>query len=177
MSSKLLRALAITGGLAFIAEGALELARHQHEHFSTATDYLIEAAFAAGLLLTLAGFLAVHLRQERDLGGLGAWAFRIAVAGQGTLGIVGLATLARGRDALEPLFPIAVLAWSVGTVGYAAATARTRVLPGWLAPALGLATIVGIALNPGGAIVLGGLWLLVAVTVTGEHYRLRPAVA
>jgi hypothetical protein len=177
LSSKILRALAIAGGLAFVAEGALELAHHQHEHFTVATDYLIEAAFAAGLLLTLAGLLAVHLRQERDLGAVGVWAFRIAIAGQGALGVVALATLARGQDALGPLFPLAVVAWAAGTIAYAVATARARVLPAWLAPALAFGTLVGIALNPGGTILLGALWLTLSATVAVERYPLRPATA
>jgi hypothetical protein len=37
-----------------------------------------------------------------------------------------------------------------------------------------VATIAGIALDPGGTILLGGLWL---VAVLGEGYRLRPAIA
>ena len=177
MSSKLLRALASIGGLAFIADGVIELAHRQHDPFTVAADYLIEAALACGLLLTLGGFFALHLRQERDLGGLGAWAFRVAIVGQGTLGVVALATLARGEDALGPVFPLAVAAWAGGTIAYAVATDRARVLPRWTAPALGLATIAGIALDPGGAIVLGVLWLALTATVTGKRYRLRPAVA
>jgi hypothetical protein len=177
LSSRFLRALAIAGGLAFIAEGALELAHHQHGRFTDAGDYLIEAAFAAGLLMTLAGLLAVHLRQERDLGPLGAWAFRVATAGQGALGLVALATLARGQDALGPLFPLAVVAWAAGTIAYAVATARARVLPRWLAPSLALGTIAGIVLNPGGTIVLGALWLTLTATVAGERYRLRAVTA
>jgi hypothetical protein len=177
MSSRLLRAATITGALAFIAEGALELAHHQHDHFSGAADYLIEAAFAAGLLLTLAGLFALHLRQERDLGSLGTWSFRVAFCGQGALGIVALATLARGQDALGPLFPVAVLAWVGGTIGYVVATGRAGVLARWVCVALGVGTLVGIAINPGGAIVLGALWLTLGVLVLGERYELRTAVA
>jgi hypothetical protein len=177
LSSKFLRALTVTGGLAFIAEGGLELAHHQHDHFGGVADYMTEAAFATGLLLTLAGFLAVHLRQERDLRPLGTWAVRVALAGQGTLGVIALATLARGHDALGPLFPIAVLAWAAGTIAYAVATHKARVFPRWTAPTLALGTVAGIALNPGGTLLLGALWLTLAVAVIDERYRLRPAVA
>ncbi len=176
MSGRLLRAVTAAGALAFVSEGALELAHHQHDHFSGAADYLIEAAFALGLLLTLAGLFALHLRQERDLGALGTWSFRVAVCGQGALGIVALATLVRGQDALGPLFPLAVLAWVLGTIGYAVATRGAGVLPRWLAFALAGGTVVGILLNPGGTIVLGALWAIVAVEVLGHRYQLRPAV-
>jgi hypothetical protein len=176
MSGKLLRAVAATGALAFVSEGALELAHHQHDHFSGAADYLIEAAFALGLLLTLAGLFALHLRQERDLRALGTWSFRVAVCGQGALGVVAFATLVRGQDALGPVFPIAVLAWVLGTIGYAVAMLRACALPRWLAFVLAGGTVVGILVNPGGAIVLGGLWLTVATQVLGDRYELRPAV-
>lgn len=177
MSNGLLRKLTMAGALAFAAEGVLELAHHQHDHFSGAADYLIEAAFAAGLLLTLAGWFALHLRQERDLGGLGTWSFRVAVCGQGALGIVALATLVRGQDALGPVFPIAVMAWVLGTIGYAVATGRAATFARWVPIAFALGTAAGIVINPGGAIVLGALWLALATTILGERYELRPATA
>ena len=114
------------------------------------------------------------MRQERDVPSFGVWASsRVAFAGQGLLGIVGLATIFRGQDALGPLFPVGVLAWAAGTVVYSVATARAAVLPRWLAPALAIGTVVAIALNPGGAIVLGALWLVLATAVLGEGRALR----
>lgn len=177
MSSKMLQLLARVGAVAFVASGVTELAHHQSDPLSSAADYGIEAGFAAGLLLTLAGLYALHMRQERDVPSFGVWAFRVAFAGQGLLGIVGLATIFRGQDALGPLFPVGVLAWAAGTVVYSVATARAAVLPRWLAPALAIGTVVAIALNPGGAIVLGALWLVLATAVLGEGRALRPAAA
>jgi hypothetical protein len=177
MSGRLLRAATIAGALAFVGEGALELAHHQHDHFSGAADYLIEAAFAAGLLLTLAGLFALHLRQERDVSSFGTWSFRVAFCGQGALGVVALATLVRGQDALGPLFPIAVLAWVVGTIAYAVASGKAGVLPGWIPFALAGGTVVGILINPGGTIVLGALWLGLTAAALGDRYQLRPEVA
>jgi hypothetical protein len=177
MSSRLLRTMTMTGAVAFLAEGALELAHHQHDHFIGAADYLIEAAFACGLVLTLAGIFALHLRQERDLGALGTWSFRVAVCGQAALGAVALATIVRGEDALGPVFPLGVLAWMLGTIAYAVATRRSAILAGWVPLVLAIGTVVGILVNPGGAIVLGGLWLVLAATVLGERYELRPAAA
>ena len=176
MSSKMLQLLARVGAVAFVACGVTELAHHQADPLGTAADYGIEAGFAAGLLLTLAGFYGVHLRQERDLPAFGVWAFRVAFAGQGLLGIVGLATIFRGQDALGPLFPVGVLAWAAGTVVYAVATSRAGVLGRWVAPVLAIGTLAGIAVNPGGAIVIGALWLGLASTVMGEGRALRPAL-
>ncbi len=177
MSITSLRLAAGIGGLAFIAEGATELAHTQAHRFASVGDYLIEAALAAGLLLTLAGLLALHLRQERDTGQLGAWSFRVAAAGQGALGVVALATLLRGHDALGPVFPIALVAWLLGTVVFAFATYRAAVLPRWVAPTLPVAIIVSVALGHGGTIALGAAWLVLAGALLGDRHALRPAIA
>jgi len=177
MSSVRLRLLTAAGAVALIVSGITELLHAEGDPLSSATDYGIEATFAAGLLLTLAGFYALHLRQERALPAFGAWAFRIAAAGQGLLGIVALATIARGEDALGPLFPLGVLAWAAGTLAYAAATAKAGALPRWVAALLAVGTVAGIALDPGGAIVVGSMWVAVAGTVLSEAPALRPAPA
>jgi hypothetical protein len=177
MSSARLRLLTAAGAVAFIASGITELLHKEADPLSTAADYGIEATFAAGLLLTLAGLYALHQRQERRLPAFGVWAFRIAACGQGLLGIVALATIMRGEDALGPLFPLGVLAWAAGTIAYAVATRKAGVFPGWVAPVLVGGTVVGIALDPGGAIVVGGMWLALATTVLSEVGMLRPARA
>jgi hypothetical protein len=177
MSSARLRLLTAAGAVAFIASGITQLVHKEADPLSTAADYGIEATFAAGLLLTLAGLYALHLRQERELPAFGAWAFRIAACGQGLLGIVALATIMRGEDALGPLFPIGVLAWAAGTIAYSVATAKTAVFPRWVAPLLSVATVAGIALDPGGTIVVGAMWLTLATTVLSEVGMLRPARA
>jgi hypothetical protein len=177
MSSARLRLLTAAGSVAFIASGIAQLVHKEADPLKSAADYGIEASFAAGLLLTLAGLYALHQRQERDLPGFGIWAFRIAACGQGLLGIVALATIARGQDALGPLFPLGVAAWALGTIAYAVATAKTHVLPRWVAPALAVCTLAGIALDPGGTIVIGAMWLSLAATLFGEVGLTRPAPA
>jgi hypothetical protein len=178
MSSARSRLIAAAGAVAFIASGIIELLHPEGDPLSSATDYGIEATFAAGLLLTLAGLYGIHQRQERALPAFGVWAFRVAAAGQGLLGIVALATIARGEDALGPLFPLGVAAWAIGTIAYAVATAKTRALPRWVGPLLGAGTVVGIALDPGGAIVVGAMWLALAGTALNEEAALmRPAPA
>lgn len=176
MSSKMLQLFAGAGALAFVAGGALEVAHHQGDPLKSAADYGIEVGFAAGLLLTLAGFYKLHLQQERDLSAFGVWAFRVAISGQAVLGIVGLATILRGQDALGPLFPLAVVAWGGGTLAYAVATTKAAVLPRWVPVVLAVGTIAGIALDPGGMIVIGALWLALASTILGDR-SLRPVEA
>jgi hypothetical protein len=177
MSSARLRLFTAAGAVAFIASGIAQLAHKEADPLSSVADYGIEASFAAGLLLTLAGIYALHQRQERDLPGFGVWAFRIAACGQGLLGIVALATIARGEDALGPLFPLGVAAWALGTIAYAVATGKAAVLPRWVAPLLAVGTLAGIALDPGGTIVIGTMWLALASTVLNEAVALRPAPA
>lgn len=177
MSTNTLRTAAITGAVIFIAGGALELAHKQADHFKNAADYGIEAALALGMLGALAGLLGLHLTQEARLGGVATWMFRIAATGQGLLALCALATLARGEDALGPLFLLGVLAYVVGTIGYAVATSRAAVAPRWVGPVLAVGTIVGIAVNPGGTIVIGAAWLLIATSLLGTRTALRPAVS
>ena len=180
MSSKMRQLFAGAGALAFVAGGALEVAHHQGDPLKSAADYGIEVGFAAGLLLTLAGFYKLHLQQERDLSSIGVWAFKRTPSGcsgvKAVLGIVGLATILRGQDALGPLFPLAVVAWGGGTLAYAVATAKAAVLPRWVPVVLAVGTIAGIALDPGGMIVIGALWLALASTILGGR-SLRPVEA
>jgi hypothetical protein len=174
MSSKMLQLFAGVGGLTFIASGATEVAHHQGDPLKTAADYGIEVGLAAGLLLSLAGLYKLHLQQERDLSSFGVWAFRVAACGQTVLGIVAAATILRGQDALGPLFPLGVLAWGGGTLAYAVATAKAAVMPRWVPVALAVGTVTGIAVNPGGAVIVGALWLALAATVLGDRSALRP---
>jgi hypothetical protein len=65
----------------------------------------------------------------------------------------------------------------LGTIGYAVATGRAATFARWVPIAFALGTAAGIVINPGGAIVLGALWLALATTILGERYELRPATA
>jgi hypothetical protein len=177
MSIRTLKALTAGGAVTFAASGAVELAHHQASHFKSAADYGIEATFATGLLLTLAGLYNLHLHQEHALGALGMWAFRIAAGGQGLLGLVAVATLLRGHDTLGPLFPLAVIAWAAGTLAYVTTTIRARVLPRESAALLGVGTLAGIAINPGGTVVLAALWLALTMTALRDRPSLEPAIA
>jgi hypothetical protein len=160
MSTRTLRVLAACGAAAFMAEGLMELAHHQADPFKSAIDYSTEAAFAVGLLATLAGWARLHRRIEPYARRTANWSIRVAAGGQGLLGLVALGTTLRGNDVLGPLFPLGVLAWVLGTLVYAVGIGRARILPAWQPVVLAVGTIAGIFVEPGGTLVLGAMWLL-----------------
>jgi hypothetical protein len=177
MSSKTLTAATFAGALAFVAEGVVQLAHTQAEHFTVAGDYLIEGLFAAGLLLTMAGLLGLQLRQEAGAGRLASVGFSMAMVGQGVHGAVAVATAIHGQDVLGPLVPVAMLVWLSGLVCFAIGTFRARILPRWAGPLLPLSLLAGIAAGPAGPIVLGVAWLAEAALVLTDRYELRPALS
>ena len=177
MTIRSLRPVALAGAVAFLAEGALEAVQPQAQPLTSAADFLMEGLFAAGLLLTLAGLLELHLRQGAAAGALGTWGFRLAAVGQGALGLVALASLARGHDVLGPLFAAALLAWLVGTVLTAVAGRRAGVVPAWAATALPVALVAGFAVGAGGLLVLGLAWFAVLAALGAPRTAVRPALA
>src|SRR6476469_4546176 len=99
------------------------------------------------------------------------------MAGQGTLGLVALASLLRGGDVLGPLFMLGLLFWVGGTATFAVATARAGVLPRWSGAALLVALLASFFVGPGGTVVLGVAWLAVAGVLLGDRYDLQPQAA
>src|ERR671916_3397022 len=79
--------VAVLGGASYVLSGVVQLAsREQTDPFSRASDNLIQILLALSLLLTLAGFVALHLRQAGNYGGPRAWTgFRAAFVGQGAM--------------------------------------------------------------------------------------------
>ena len=94
--------VAILGGAVFVVLGYVQLTSpEQADPFSRTSDYLIEALRALALLLTLAGFVALHLLQASGYGGPRGWTgFRAAVVGQGAILASAVASLAAGAPAL-----------------------------------------------------------------------------
>jgi hypothetical protein len=70
-----------------------------------------------------------------------------------------------------------VLAYVLGTTVYSVMTARAGVLPRWVGIALALGTIVGVALNPGGTIVIGAIWVALSSAPLGARLAVRPALS
>jgi hypothetical protein len=101
MSPRAVRPLALVAmveGALYVVLGALQLASPERaDPFFRTSDYLIQILLVLSLLLTLAGFLALHLRQAGVYSGPRGWTgFRAAVIGQGAMLAAAAVSLATG---------------------------------------------------------------------------------
>ena len=95
------------------------------------TDYLIETLFVLGLagtLVTIAGLCAL---QRGHYGRTGEAGSLTAFVGHALLLSAATATALAGREVLDAVFPLGVLAVLVGLVLLGAATLQARVLLRW----------------------------------------------
>ena len=127
--------VAVLGGASYVLSGVVQLASpEQTDPFSRASDYLIGALLALSFLLTLAGFLALHLRQAGRYGGPRGWTgFRAATLGQGAMLVSAVVSLAAGKLALGFLYVVGVFVLLVGLALLSVATYRAAILPHWSA--------------------------------------------
>src|SRR5215207_1210295 len=66
--------VAMLGGASYVLSGVVHLASpEQTDPFSRASDNLIQILLALSFLLTLAGFVALHVRQAGNYGGPRGW--------------------------------------------------------------------------------------------------------
>ncbi len=162
-----LRALAIGGGILFVAQAVAAAVTEQNEKYAGSTaDVLSDGLLAAGLLLSLAGLDALRRM-------LSARMATVAIGGQLALLISIAGTIAAGREALDALFVVGALVWLVGLVGIAVAVGRSgerRWRPSLALPLAGIAALA--FADTGGAVLLGLLWLVLAPRLGGE----QPAV-
>jgi hypothetical protein len=160
------------GGLAGVAAGVLyvlsaiiSLVAPQQRVFDSFSDYLIEILFVVALAGTLVAVVSLHALQSGRYGRLGAAGSAITFIGYALLFVAAAATTLAGREVLDAVFPIGVLAILVGSILLGAMTLRARMLP-WLC---GVLLIVGfpltvpldVAISGAGGIVLGIVWALV----------------
>ncbi len=163
MSPQAVRPLALTamvGGALYVIAGFVQLTSpEQSAPFSRMSDYLIEAVLALSLLLTLAGFVALHLllRAGGYRGLRGSTGFRAAVLGQGAMLASTVASLIAGAAALGFLYFAGTLVLLVGLALLSVATHRAALLPGW-SPYLVGALAVGV-LGGFGMVVVGVVWI------------------
>jgi hypothetical protein len=168
MSSGLIRRGGLTGvaaGLLYVLSAILSLIAPQQRVFDSFSDYLIEIIFVVALAGTLVAIVGVHALQSGRYGPLGAAGSLITFVGYALLFVAAAVTTLAGREALDAVFPIGVLAILVGSILLGAMTIRARVLPWWC----GVLLIVGfpltvpldVAISGAGGIVLGIVWALV----------------
>jgi hypothetical protein len=137
--------VAMLGGASFVLAGVVQLASpEQTDPFSRSSGYLIQGLLALSFLLTLAGFVALHLLQAGHYGGPRGWTgFRAAFVGQGAMLASAVASLLAGGLALGFLYTLGVLVLLVGLALLSVATYRAAILTHWAAYLVAaLATIV-----------------------------------
>ncbi len=162
--------VATVGGAVFVVLGVVQLASPgQADPFSRTSDYLIEALRALALLLTLAGFVALHLLQAGGYGGPRGWTgFRAAIAGQGAILASAVASLAAGAPALGALSVLGTFVLLVALALLAVATHKAALLPGWSAYLV--AALAAFVFGEPGTVAVGLVWIaLVYVLLSKGH--------
>ncbi len=172
MSPQAVRSLALVamlGGAVYAFSGVLQLASpEQADPFSGAGGSLIEVVRALALLLTLAGFVALHLLQAGGYGGPRGWTgFRAAFLGQGAIFVSALASLIAGAPTLGFLSVLGTLALLLGIALLTVATYRAALLPSWSAYLVG-ALAAGV-LGGGGVVVAGLAWIALGYVIWSQR--------
>jgi len=95
------------------------------------TDYLIEVLFVLALAGTLVAIAGLHALQRGRYERTGEADSLTAFIGHALLLLAATAPALAGREVLDAVFPLGVLAVLVGLVLLGAAPLRARVLPRW----------------------------------------------
>ena len=127
----------------YVLSAIISLFGSQQRGFDSFSVYLIETLFVVALAGTLVAVVGLHALQSRRYGRLGAAGSLIAFVGYALLFVAAAATTLAGREVLDAVFPIGVLAILVGSILLGAMTLRARVLPWWC----GVLLIVGFPLT------------------------------
>jgi hypothetical protein len=172
MSPRAVRPLALAamvGGALYFVAGIVQLASpEQTDTFSRASDYLIQILLVLSLLLTLAGFVALHLLQGGGYRGVRGWTgFRAAVIGQGAMLVSALVSLTTGTLALSFLYFVGVCLLLVGLALLPVATYRAAILPHWSAYLVG--ALAAIIFGGFGKVVVGLAWIALAYVLWSQR--------
>ena len=181
MSPQAVRPLAVVamvGGVLYLVAGLVQLvSSEQTDPFSRASDYLIQILLVLSLLLTLAGFVALHhLLQAGGYRGVRGWTgFRAAVIGQGAMLVSALVSLTTGSLALSFLYFAGVCLLLVGLALLPVATYRAEILPHWSAYLV--AALAAIIFGSFGTVVVGLAWIALAYVLWSQRgaYAGRPS--
>ncbi len=161
--------VAMLGGAVYVVSGAVQLASpEQTDPFSRTSDYLIEVLLAFSFLLTLAGFVALHLRQAGSYSGPRGWTgFRAAVIGQTAMLASAVASLAVGGLALGFLYNAGALVLLVGLALLSVATYRATILPHWSAYLV--AALAIIVFGEFGVVLVGVVWIALGYVLWSQR--------
>jgi hypothetical protein len=155
--------MALAAGTLYAVTGVIELGHDQPEQFTGTVDYVIEAAFAAALAVSVAVLFALRRTGRTRAGRV---AFVAAAAGNVLLATAALATLVSGEEALDPVFPPGVLLVMGGYVTLLVLDVRGRLA----VPRAGIALAVSFVLaafldeatSNAGGLLLGAGWYVLA---------------
>jgi hypothetical protein len=152
-----LTGLAALSGVVLVAQAVVAALTDQNDRYAGSTgDALADSLLAAGLLLSLAGLVALRRTLARRTGAL-------AIAGQATIVLAIAVTIAAGRESLDAVYIVGTVAWIVGLLGVAFLALRShdpRYRPAVALPVAGLLAL-GLA-DSGGAVLLGLTWLVLS---------------
>ena len=171
---------ALIAGVLYVMVALVSLVAPQATVFVSVTDYLIEALFVGALLGTLGALVGLHTAHHGRSGWLGTVGAVTTVGGYTLLAVAAAATLLAGREALDAVFPLGVLAVLAGSILLGSAVLRARVLAWWcgilLIGGFPLSVAVDVAVSGAGSLVLGVVWTLVGCTVLAKGAPGRRAV-
>jgi hypothetical protein len=120
------------------------------EPLQSAADYVFTALLIPFALALLAVLGALRLEQAGHDGRLGLSGLAVTAFGLAGLVVSGLITLVTADPhSTGPIYPISMLVSIIGLVLYALGSARARVLPPWIIPAITAAWILGGPLTEG----------------------------
>lgn len=140
------RGLALLAGTLFALTAALDIPHDQPDVFASQHDYVLEAAFALSLAAAALTFISLARSATRLPAQIG---FAVAGTGAAILMVVASATHVQGRDALDVLFPVGLLAMLLGQVALAVADVRGAVRPRYGGLILAASSIAMIVLGEG----------------------------
>ncbi len=161
--------IAMLGGAVYVVSGVVQLASpEQTDPFSRTSDYLIEVLLVLSFLLTLAGFVALHLRQVGSYGGPRGWTgFRAAVFGQSALFASAMTSFAAGEPSLGFLYVVGVIVLLVGLALLSVATYRAAILPHWSAYLV--AALAVIVFAEIGVVLVGLIWIALGYVLWSQR--------
>lgn len=156
MSSNIVRwggLAAMLGGLVFVSDAALALTVADPRE-----DRWLDALFAAGILLVVAGLVGFHELQKEGYGLIGRIGFYVVVVSS-LVQVIGLAGFLMGSRAFEWLILGGGLGSLAGFALYGVATLLAGVLPRWCGLAIILALPASISLGEYASLLFGFVWL------------------
>jgi hypothetical protein len=162
--------VAMLGGATYLITGVVQLASpEQTDPFSRGSDYLTEVLLALSFLLTLAGFVALHLLlQAGGYRGPRGWTgFRAASLGQSAMLASAAASLATGGPALSFLYFAGVCLLLVGLALLPVATYRAGILPWW--STLLVAALATIIFGEIGVVLVGFVWIALGYVLFSQR--------